>query len=181
MPGVPQHGPEKEVGLASMPSAGPSAYLPLVIHLLVASFLAGVLILISTFIGWRRPSKTKQQPYECGITPTGDARQPFSVKYYLVAIVFILFDVEAIFLYPWALIFKDMARVAATRWYYLHHHDALLGRAGGRIYIFVEEGCIGLEQARQVTPFLESVNRQPSARSATEERVYQNSEIFFFR
>jgi NADH-quinone oxidoreductase subunit A len=76
-----------------MAPTGLNAYVPLLIYLLVASFLAGALILISTLIGWRRPNKTKQQPYECGITPTGDARQPFSVKYYLVAIVFILFDV----------------------------------------------------------------------------------------
>jgi NADH-quinone oxidoreductase subunit A len=93
------------------------AYVPLLIHLLVAAFLAGALILVSTFIGWRRPSKVKAQPYECGITPTGDAREPFSVKFYLVAMVFILFDVEAIFLYPWAYIFKDLARNAATRWF----------------------------------------------------------------
>ena len=72
--------------------------------------LAGALVAVSTFIGWRRPNKYKQQPYECGITPTGDAREPFSVKFYLVAMVFILFDVEAIFLYPWAYIFKDMVR-----------------------------------------------------------------------
>jgi NADH-quinone oxidoreductase subunit A len=96
---------------------GLEAYLPLVIHLLVAAFLSVMLITLSTFIGWRRPSKVKAQPYECGITPTGDARQPFSVKFYLVAMVFILFDVEAIFLYPWAFIFKDLARNAETHWF----------------------------------------------------------------
>src|SRR5207344_3064653 len=67
--------------------------------------------------GYRRPSRVKAQPYECGITPTGDAREPFSVKFYLVAMVFILFDVEAIFLYPWAYIFKDLARNVETRWF----------------------------------------------------------------
>src|ERR1700752_2440605 len=91
-----------------MTPSGLHAYVPLLIHLLVAAFLAGALILVSTFIGWRRPSKAKNQPYECGITPTGDAREPFSVKFYLVAMVFILFDVEAIFLYPWAFIFKQL-------------------------------------------------------------------------
>ena len=74
--------------------------------------LAGSLIAISTFIGWRRPNKYKQQPYECGITPTGDAREPFSVKFYLVAMVFILFDIEAIFLYPWAVVYRDLNRTA---------------------------------------------------------------------
>jgi NADH-quinone oxidoreductase subunit A len=100
-----------------MTSSGLHAYVPLLIHLLVAAILAGALITLSTFIGWRRPNKAKQQPYECGITPTGDAREPFSVKFYLVAMVFILFDVEAIFLYPWAYIFKDLARNPATHWF----------------------------------------------------------------
>ena len=100
-----------------MSPTGLQAYVPLVIHLLGAAFLAALLIVLSTFIGWRRPNKTKLQPYECGMTPTGDAREPFSVKFYLVAMVFILFDVEAIFLYPWAFIFKDLVRNIATRWF----------------------------------------------------------------
>jgi len=59
-------------------------------------------------LGPHRYSRVKMQPYECGITPTGDARQRFSVKFYLVAMLFILFDVEAVFLYPWAIIYKDL-------------------------------------------------------------------------
>ena len=101
----------------TMTPSGLHAYVPLLIHLLVAMILAGALLAISTLIGWRRPNKAKLQPYECGVTPTGDAREPFSVKFYLVAMVFILFDVEAIFLYPWAYIFKDLARDAATKWF----------------------------------------------------------------
>src|SRR5271169_6336440 len=93
------------------------SYAPLLLHLILAMALSGVLLLLSSLVGWRRPSKIKSQPYECGITPTGDAREPFSVKFYLVAMVFILFDVEAIFLYPWAYIFKDLARNVETRWF----------------------------------------------------------------
>lgn len=63
---------------------------------------------LSWAVGWRRPSRAKQQAYECGVVPTGDAREPFSVKFYLVAMLFILFDVEAIFLYPWALVYKEL-------------------------------------------------------------------------
>lgn len=100
-----------------MNPTGLQAYVPLVIHLLVAALLATLLIVLSTVVGWKRPNKVKLQPYECGITPTGDAREPFSVKFYLVAMVFILFDVEAIFLYPWAFIFKDLVRNIATRWF----------------------------------------------------------------
>ncbi len=87
------------------------SYAPLLIHLLVAMGLAGALVAASSLVGWRRPSREKQQAYECGVTPTGDAREPFSVKFYLVAMVFILFDVEAIFLYPWAYVFR------ALRWF----------------------------------------------------------------
>ena len=82
------------------------AYAPLLLHLILAMALSGILLTLSSVVGWRRPSKVKSQAYECGITPTGDAREPFSVKFYLVGIIFILFDVEAIFLYPWAFIFR---------------------------------------------------------------------------
>ncbi len=84
------------------------SYAPLLIHLIVAMGLAGAILLLSYLVGYRRPSRAKLQPYECGVQPTGDAREPFSVKFYVVAMVFILFDVEAIFLYPWAYIYRDL-------------------------------------------------------------------------
>ncbi len=84
------------------------SYAPLLLHILVAMGLAGAILLASTLVGQRRPTRAKLQAYECGIRPTGDAREPFSVKFYMVAIVFILFDVEAIFLYPWAYIYRDL-------------------------------------------------------------------------
>jgi NADH-quinone oxidoreductase subunit A len=94
-----------------MSSSGLQAYAPLVLQLLIAGILASLLVGVSTLVGWRRPNRAKQQAYECGMEPTGDAREPFSVKFYLVAMVFILFDVEAIFLYPWAYVFRSL------RWY----------------------------------------------------------------
>jgi NADH-quinone oxidoreductase subunit A len=84
------------------------SYAPLLIHFLIAMALAGVILLLSVAVGRHLPNRTKMQPYECGITPTGDARQPFTVKFYLVAMVFILFDVEAVFLYPWAYVYRDL-------------------------------------------------------------------------
>ncbi len=96
-----------------MSDSGLHVYVPLLIHLLAAVALAGALTVASVVVGWRRPSRAKQQAYECGMEPTGDARQPFSVKFYLVAMVFILFDVEAIFLLPWAYVFRDMTRMSA--------------------------------------------------------------------
>jgi NADH-quinone oxidoreductase subunit A len=84
------------------------SYAPLLVHMLVAMGFAGVILVLSTLVGRHRPSREKMQPYECGITPIGDAREPFSVKFYLVAMIFILFDVEAIFLYPWAYVFREL-------------------------------------------------------------------------
>ena len=83
-------------------------YLPLLIHFLIAGALATGMVLLSWIIGYRRPTRAKLSPYECGMTPVGDARARFSVKFYLVAMLFILFDVEAVFLYPWAVILKDL-------------------------------------------------------------------------
>ena len=84
----------------------PGAYLYAGLLLAVTLALAGVLVLlpqiISFLLGLQHPNKTKQNPYECGITPTGSARVRFSIKFYLVAMLFILFDIEAVFLYPWA-------------------------------------------------------------------------------
>lgn len=91
-----------------MSSSGLQAYAPLVLQLLIAGILASLLVSLSALVGWRRPNRAKTQAYECGMEPTGDAREPFSVKFYLVAMVFILFDVEAIFLYPWAYVFRDL-------------------------------------------------------------------------
>jgi NADH-quinone oxidoreductase subunit A len=84
------------------------SYLPIVIQfLLAAGFVLGT-ILISGKLGPSRSSKIKDENFECGIESIGNARIPFSVKYFLVAILFVLFDVEVIFLYPWAINFQEM-------------------------------------------------------------------------
>lgn len=82
-------------------------YLPLLMHMLAATGLAVAIVLLSYFIGQHKKNRVKLSPYECGMIPQGDARQRFSVKFYLVAMLFILFDVEAIFLYPWAILLKN--------------------------------------------------------------------------
>ena len=93
-----------------MPDNYFARYLPLLIHLCIALGIATGMILLSAILGKRRASRAKFQQYECGITPTGDAGGRFSVKFYLVAMLFILFDVEAIFLYPWAVVFRDLSK-----------------------------------------------------------------------
>jgi NADH-quinone oxidoreductase subunit A len=91
-----------------MPDNYFARYLPLLMHFALAGGLAGVIVGLSYIIGYRRPTRAKLSPYECGMAPIGDARQRFSVKFYLVAMLFILFDVEAVFLYPWAVILRDL-------------------------------------------------------------------------
>jgi NADH-quinone oxidoreductase subunit A len=91
-----------------MPDNYFARYLPLLIHFLLACALATGIVLLSWILGYRKPTRAKLSPYECGMVPVGDARQRFSVKFYLVAMLFILFDVEAVFLYPWAVILRDL-------------------------------------------------------------------------
>jgi NADH-quinone oxidoreductase subunit A len=83
-------------------------YLPILIHFLLACGLAVAIVVLSAIIGRRKPTRAKMSPYECGMAPVGDARSRFSVKFYLVAMLFILFDVEAVFLYPWAVMLRQL-------------------------------------------------------------------------
>ena len=83
-------------------------YLPVLLFLAVAIAFGAGTIALSTFIVPRRSNPVKNAPYECGVEPVGDARERFSVKFYLVAVLFILFDIEAVFLYPWAVAFKQL-------------------------------------------------------------------------
>jgi NADH-quinone oxidoreductase subunit A len=97
-----------------MPESYTDFYFPVLVQALVAMALAAGLLTASFVLGKRVRNRIKDMPYESGITPTGNARERFSVKFYLVGMLFILFDIEAIFLYPWAVIYRDpgMARPA---------------------------------------------------------------------
>ncbi len=83
-------------------------YLPILLMFAVAAGFAGGNILLSQFIGQHKPTRTKLMPYECGKDPVGSARERFSVKFYLIAMIFILFDIELIFLMPWAVVFRPL-------------------------------------------------------------------------
>lgn len=87
-------------------------YLPILLIFIVAAGFAVTNIFISQFIGQRKKTRTKMMPYECGKDPVGSAHERFSVKFYLIAMIFILFDIEVIFLVPWAVVFKTMASPA---------------------------------------------------------------------
>ena len=77
-------------------------------HLCVTAIIAGAIVTLSWIIGQHKANRAKMSPYECGVQPIGDVRGRFSVKFYLVAMLFILFDVEAVFMYPWAILLREL-------------------------------------------------------------------------
>src|ERR1700740_261852 len=95
-----------------MPNSYPELYFPVLVQVVIALVLATALVVISYALGKRVRNRVKDMPYESGIVPTGDARHRFSVKFYLVAMLFILFDIEAIFLYPWVVVYRELKMVA---------------------------------------------------------------------
>jgi NADH-quinone oxidoreductase subunit A len=90
-------------------------YVPLVLQILFALALAGGMVAASYFIGRHRRSRIKLGAYECGMDPVGDARGRFSVRFYMVAMLFILFDVEAVFMLPWAVIYRRLPGITGSR------------------------------------------------------------------
>lgn len=91
-----------------MPTSYPEYYFPVFVQIVIAALTAGALVVLSALLGKHVRRRAKDMPYESGMNPIGSARERFSVKYYLVGIVFILFDIEAIFLYPWAVVYRDL-------------------------------------------------------------------------
>ncbi len=86
-------------------------YIPILLQLLLAVLFVSVTMFATHFLGPRLVTKKKLQPFESGIKSIGDARQPFAIKYFMTAILFVLFDVEIIFLYPWAVNFLDLGTI----------------------------------------------------------------------
>lgn len=83
-------------------------YLPIALMFVLACGFIGVTMLATHLLGPKRKTKIKLESFECGIEPNGNARIPFNIRYFLVAILFVLFDVEVIFMYPWAVNFKEL-------------------------------------------------------------------------
>ena len=84
-------------------------YLPVLIQILVATGLAAGMLIASVVLGKTgTPNPTKDSAYECGMLPIGDGQPRFSVKFYMVAMLFVLFDIEVVFMYPWAVVYRDM-------------------------------------------------------------------------
>jgi NADH-quinone oxidoreductase subunit A len=90
-------------------------YLPLALQIIAAAGLAAGMVGASFLVGKHKNSRTKLGAYECGMDPVGDARGRFSVRFYMVAMLFILFDVEAVFMLPWAVIFRRLPAITGSK------------------------------------------------------------------
>ena len=87
-------------------------YLPILLFLIVSTAIAVILLTVGWFLGPKNPESEKLSPYECGFEAFEDARMKFDVRYYLIAILFIVFDLEIAFLFPWAVVFKSLGAEA---------------------------------------------------------------------
>jgi len=85
-----------------------SAYIPIVIFVVIATGFALFTLVFTSLIHPSKYNKVKLEPYECGIEPITDARDRYSIRYYLIAMLFVIFDVETVFMFPWAVIFDDL-------------------------------------------------------------------------
>jgi len=82
-------------------------YLPILIFVGIAVAFGVFVVIASYLVGQHKPTSTKMAPYECGVTTVGSSRRRIPIRYYLVAMLFLLFDIEIVFLYPWAVVFRD--------------------------------------------------------------------------
>lgn len=88
-------------------------YIPVLVMMLMGAGVGGMILLLTHLLGPKAPNRKKDTAFECGVPPIGDARQRISVRFYLVAILFLLFDVEAVFFFPWAVVFKEYLSISA--------------------------------------------------------------------
>ncbi len=131
-------------------------YLPILILVVLAALFAGGTMVISALLGPRRPTPEKLSPYECGIEPVGTARERFSVKFYLVAMLFIIFDMETVFLYPLGGGVQGAQAVRCRR------HGDLPPDPAGRLRLRLEEGRAGVG--------LRAESHEPRAERGAKER-----------
>lgn len=121
-------------------------YIPLLIQILAATGLGLGMLAGSWFIGRHRNSKTKLSMYECGIEPVGDARGRFSVRFYMVAMLFILFDVEVVFMMPWAVIYRQLPHLTGSRFFGFWEMVVYLAFVAVGLYYIVKKGILDWSQ-----------------------------------
>jgi NADH-quinone oxidoreductase subunit A len=117
----------------------PHDFLPLIIQVIIAAGFVGVALGASAWLGPKRGGQRKDESFECGIEQHGNARAPFSVKYFLIAILFVLFDVEVIFLYPWAVNFQ------ALGWFGFVEMLVFLGFVLAGFFYVIKKGALKWE------------------------------------
>jgi NADH-quinone oxidoreductase subunit A len=143
------------------------SYLPIFVLFVLAMLFAGLSLAASRMLSPYRPNAAKQSPYECGIVPTHQPPERFPVRFYLVAMVFIIFDIEIIFLFPWAVIYNQLGRFGLVE---------VLVFAGAVIFSFIYLVAAGaldwgpLKRVRPQQPLLERTT------TSTVERVGRRSD-----
>jgi NADH:ubiquinone oxidoreductase subunit 3 (chain A) len=145
-------------------------YLPILLMFIVAAGFAVGNVLLSQFVGQRKRTKTKLMPYECGKDPVGSARERFSVKFYLIAMIFILFDIEVIFLVPWAVVFRTLV-AQGLRWFVYAEMMLFIGLLlVGYIYV-VKKGAFDWgERARREAEAEANLLHEVEARRSRQQR-----------
>ena len=119
-------------------------YFPIVVMALVALGFVVTTMVASHWLGPKRRTKVKDNTFECGIEVVGNARSPFSIKYFLVAILFVLFDVEVIFMYPWAINFKQSLADGSGLFYLIEMFTFMALMIVGLVYI-IRRGALKWE------------------------------------
>jgi NADH-quinone oxidoreductase subunit A len=117
-------------------------YLPLLMQILVAVLMGVGMVTASWFVGRHRNNAAKLAPYECGIEAVGDARRRFSVRFYMVAVLFILFDVEAVFMLPWAVIYRKLPGITGSKFFGFWEMLVYLGFVAVGLYYIVRKGVL---------------------------------------
>ena len=123
-------------------------YLPLVLQVMIALGMAVGFVAVSFFLGKHKRNKTKLGAYECGMDPIGDARGRFSVRFYMVAMLFILFDVEAVFMLPWAVIFRKLPGITGQRFFGFWEMVVYLGFVAVGLFYVWKKGILDWAEDR---------------------------------
>ncbi|MGA2569621.1 MAG: NADH-quinone oxidoreductase subunit A [Terracidiphilus sp.] len=121
-------------------------YLPLLMQILAAFLIGLAMVAASWFVGRHRNTRVKLDAYECGIQAVGDARGRFSVRFYLVAVLFILFDVEVVFMMPWAVIYRRLPAITGSRLFGFWEMLVYLGFVVVGLYYIVRKGILNWSQ-----------------------------------
>ena len=129
-------------------------YLAILIYIAIAVVFAIFAIAASALFGQRKPTALKQAPYECGMTTIGSSFRRIPIKYYIIAMLFLLFDIEVVFLYPWAVVFKQIKDLC------FHLNGRLHWNFTHRLYLHLEKRSIGMgiETYLEKTPFMPALD-----------------------